>query len=97
MGTSNKKLDQLNREIEELKDKTNRLEKDFMKNDQEMRNTSEALELAIAKNKDQTKRLKLLEGNLRGVENELDRAILERDGLENDHAALSAEHNLLNS
>jgi hypothetical protein len=38
-----------------------------------------------------------LEGNLRGVENDLDRSIIERDGLENDHAGLSAEHNLLNT
>jgi len=59
-----------------LKDKTNRLEKDFLKNDQDLRNTTEALELAIGKNKDQTKRLKQLEGNLRAVENDLDRSIL---------------------
>jgi DNA repair exonuclease SbcCD ATPase subunit len=97
VGNTNKKLDQLNREIEELKDKTNRLEKDFLRNDQELKSTTDALELAIAKNRDQTKRLKQLEGNLRAVENDLDRGVLERDGLENDHAALSAEHNLLNS
>jgi TolA-binding protein len=40
VGTTNKKLDQLNREIEELKDKTNRLEKDFLKNEQELKNTT---------------------------------------------------------
>jgi hypothetical protein len=53
-------LDQLNREIEELKNKTNILEKEFLKNEQEMRNTTDALELVIAKNKEQTKRLKVL-------------------------------------
>jgi septal ring factor EnvC (AmiA/AmiB activator) len=76
VDSTNKKLEQLNREIEDLKDKTNRLEKDFLKNDQDLRNTTEALELSIAKNKEQTKRLKQLEGNLRGVENDLDRSIL---------------------
>ena len=40
MSSTNKKLDQLNREIEELKDKTNRLQKDCMKNEQELRNTT---------------------------------------------------------
>jgi septal ring factor EnvC (AmiA/AmiB activator) len=97
VGTTNKKLEQLNREIEELRDKTARLEKDFLKNELELKNTTEALELSIIKNKEQTKRLKQLEGNLRAVENDLDRSILERDGLENDHAVLSSEHNLLNA
>ncbi len=32
VGTTNKKLEQLNREIDELRDKTGRLEKDFLKN-----------------------------------------------------------------
>jgi chromosome segregation ATPase len=97
VSTTNKKLDQLNREIEDLKDKTNKLEKECIKNEQELRNTTETLELSITKNKDQTRRLKQLEGQLRGVENELDRSILERDGLENDHASLSEEHNILNT
>lgn len=40
-----------------------------MKNEQELRNTTEALEITISKNKDQTRRHKQLEGQLRAVEN----------------------------
>lgn len=76
VNSTSKKLEQLNKEIEDLRDKTNKLEKECMKNEQELRNTSEQLDLAVVKNKEQTKRLKQLENHLRGVENELDRAIL---------------------
>jgi ABC-type phosphate transport system auxiliary subunit len=39
------------------------------------------LENIAAKNKECAKRLKVLENDLRAVENELDRSILERDAL----------------
>ena len=48
-----------------------------------MHNTTEQLEVAVHKNRDQAKLLKQLENQLRGVENELDQAVLERDSLEN--------------
>ena len=48
-----------------------------------MRNTTEQLDVAVLKNRDQAKLHKQLENQLRGVENELDQAVLERDSLEN--------------
>jgi uncharacterized protein YlxW (UPF0749 family) len=60
VNNTNKKLDQLNREIDDLRDKTNKLEKDCIRSEQELKSTTDALEIAIAKNKDQTKRIKLL-------------------------------------
>ena len=60
-----------------------------------MRTTSEQLDAAVAKNREQAKLLKQLENQLRGVENELDQAVLERDSLENEHISLSAENKAL--
>ena len=97
VSNTNKKLDQLNQEIEQLRDKTNKLEKECLKNQQEHKNTTEQLELNIAKNKDLTKKLKQAEGALRAVENDYDQSVLERDGLENENSSLHAEHGLLNN
>ena len=60
-----------------------------------MHNTTEQLEVAVHKNRDQAKLLKQLENQLRGVENELDQAVLERDSLENQHISLSSENKAL--
>jgi|688.fasta_scaffold1690472_1 hypothetical protein len=43
VNNTNKKLDQLNQEVESLRDRTNRLEKECLKNEQDYRNTSEQL------------------------------------------------------
>lgn len=67
VNNTNKKLDQLNQEVESLRDRTNKLEKECLKNQQDYRNTTEQLELAINKNKDLTKRLKQGENTLRGI------------------------------
>ena len=83
VGNTHKKLDQLNREVHDLTEKTNKLEKECLRSEQEMRNTSEQLDVAVSKNREQAKLLKQLENQLRGVENELDQAVLERDSLEN--------------
>jgi len=54
------------------------------------------LELLAAKNKDQGKKIKILENELRLIENDYDAAILERDTLYNDHQTFSLENKLLN-
>ena len=43
VNNTNKKLDQLNQEVESLRDRTNRLEKECIKNEQDYRTTSEQL------------------------------------------------------
>lgn len=64
-----------------MRDRTNRLEKECLKNEQDYRSTTEELELCISKNKDLSKRLKQGENTLRAVENEYDKGVLERDAL----------------
>ena len=97
VGNTSKKLEQLNREVSDLQDKTNKLEKECLRSEQEMRNTGEQLDAAVTKNKEQSKLLKQMENQLRGVENEVDQAVLERDSLENEHMSLSAENKSLDT
>ena len=57
------------------------MEQECLKNENEHKNVSEQLELLVVRNKDQTKKIKQGENTLRGIENELDKAVLERDSL----------------
>jgi predicted nucleic acid-binding Zn-ribbon protein len=97
VSTTNKKLDQLNKECEDLKDKIDKLDKDCSRNEHELKSASDQLEAVIVRNKEHGKRIKLAENSLRGIENELDKAILERDSLEHDNASYHAEHKLLDN
>ena len=82
VNSTNKKLDQFNKEIEGLKDKTNKVEKECIRKQQELKTTTEQFEDLVAKNKEQAKKIKQGENNLRGIQNELDNALIQKDNLE---------------
>lgn len=67
VSDTNKKLEQLNREIEDLKDKIGKLEKECIRNEQQLNKTKDQLDLVITKNKEQAKKIKQTENILRGV------------------------------
>lgn len=71
-----KKLESLNAEIDALKDKTKKLEKDVGKSLEDYHAVSDNLDMMIGQNKEQAKRIKTGENELRSVENDLDSAIL---------------------
>lgn len=48
------------------------------------------------KHKEQAQTMKICENQLRLIENNLDSAILDRDGLYNDHQVLSSQNKSLN-
>lgn len=56
-----KKLDSLNAEIDDLRDKTKKLEKDCLKSDEDYLGASKNLETMISQNKEQAKRIKIYE------------------------------------
>jgi hypothetical protein len=64
-----------------LREKTRKLEKDCLKSEQDHKNVVESLELMMLKNKEQAKKIKSLESELRLIENELDKEILAHDAL----------------
>ncbi len=97
VASTNRRLDQLNEEHNELKEKTNKLEKDCQKSQMEYKNVCDNLDNTIANNKALTNKLKALEHNLRGTENELDQSILKREGLRKEHMDLVSENKILNS
>lgn len=55
------KLDSLNVEIDDLRDKTKKLEKDCLKSDEDYLGASKNLETMISQNKEQAKRIKIYE------------------------------------
>jgi hypothetical protein len=55
------------------------LEKDTIKSEQELKTAIGQLDTGMAKNKEQTKRVKQLENQLREVENHYDSALLEKE------------------
>jgi predicted nucleic acid-binding Zn-ribbon protein len=67
VASTNRRLDQLNEEHNELKEKTNKLEKDCQKSQIEYKNVCDNLDNTIANNKALTNKLKALEHNLRGT------------------------------
>ena len=97
VATTNRKLDQLNEEHEELRDKTNKLEKECQKSQTEYKNVCDNLDSTIGKNKELTNKLKGLEQNLRTTESNLDSSILKRESLRKEHMDLVSENKLLNS
>ena len=97
VASTNRRLDQLNEEHNELKEKTNKLEKDCQKSQTEYKSVCDNLDNTIANNKALTTKLKNLEHNLRGTENELDQSILKREGLRKEHMDLVGENKILNS
>ena len=58
VSSTNRKLEQLNHESDSLKEKIHRQEQDCLRNENELKNTSEQLELVMARNKDQAKKIK---------------------------------------
>lgn len=67
VNDTHKKLEQLNRDIEDLKDKIGKLEKECIRNEQQFNKTKDQLDLITTKNKEQTKKIKQTENTLRGV------------------------------
>ena len=55
------------------------------------------MEVLTTKNREQAKRVKQGETTLRGIENDLDQAYIDLDGLQTDNADMNAEHKLLNT
>jgi polyphosphate kinase 2 (PPK2 family) len=64
---SNLKLEDLNREIEALQDKANKLEKDTIKSEKELISVLEQLDTSMGKNRELTKRIKQLENQMRAL------------------------------
>lgn len=91
-----RKLENLNAQIDSLREKTRKLEKDVTKGLEDYKAVSENLDMMIGQNKEQAKRIKAEQNELRSVENELDSAILERDTLCNEHQNLSSDNKMLN-
>lgn len=65
MNSTYKKLDLLNGEIEQLRDKTKKLQKECLKGDQDYFSVSENLEQIINRNKQNAKKIKVCENELR--------------------------------
>ena len=62
-----------------------------------MKKANDELEVLTNKNREQAKRVKQGETTLRGIENDLDQAYIDLDGLQTDNADMNAEHKLLNT
>ena len=67
VNSTNKKLDQFNKDIEGLKDKINKIEKECIRRQQELKSSTEQFDDLVAKNKENTKRIKQGENTLRGI------------------------------
>jgi hypothetical protein len=52
--------------------------------------------MMICRNRDQAKRIKICESELRLIENDYDAALMDRDTLYNDHQSYSVENKMLN-
>ena len=50
----------------------------------------------IGRSRDQAKKIKICENELRLIENDYDAALMERDTLYNDHQSYSVENKMLN-
>ena len=61
------KLESLNAEIDSLKEKTKKLEKDVAKSLEDYHAVSDNLDMMIAQNKEQAKRIKSGENELRAI------------------------------
>ncbi len=96
LAQTNKKIEQLEDENEEMKEKTAQLARNSEKAKAEYEDLYSALEGTISNNKELALKLKSLENTLRSSEADLDQSVLKRESLRKEHLELAGENKALN-
>lgn len=97
VSVTNRKIEQIDDEESDLKDKINKIEKECEKSKNEYQELCQALETSTTKNKDLSIKLKSLDNSVRISESELDQSTLKRENLRKDHLELANENKVLNN
>lgn len=97
VSATNKKIEQLGEEENELKEKIAKLERECDKSKGEYEELCNTLENATVKNKELGGKLKQLENAVRNSESELDQATIKRESLRKEHLDLANENKALNT
>jgi len=97
IAQTNKKLEQLNIDNDDLKDETSKLERECERAQVEYQELCSALDATTNKNKETSLKLKSLENTLRSTESELDQSVIKRETLRKEHMELAGENKVLNT